>query len=1353
MNILLFRPFYTAKAYFCWAEAFAHCMIFFVLFSIPLVFCKDTFASEGVAPSRDISIVSKDVVEPVIPDWMNLWEQARALSRSGEFDLAAELYAQLYLAKPSIEEASWEYCKVLMKIGDDITVESVLERLLEQAPNRSDYLLMAGDVAQSRGDYTIATRNFGRVFENDPVGEQADTALKGLVDSLRIQGKKKFALPLLEQLALRKPDDLGILSNVARDAHLLGENNKSHLYYKLLLQDPDVSDRIIFQAAQVSEEVNDLTQAHKLWLDYLSRHPGYLPFRKKVVDYLIALEKFEEVITHLEYLAINLHQNAHHLLTLGDIFLYELNRPDKALYYYEQYLLKRPGDKTIQARIVNIQTVLANDFLSIVENNGAWMLWRDLAAIAPNRLAIYLEMAEILEHKGKLREFVEILTVIFKVTPHSDSVAFKISQNLVTLREYDKALAYLDKISKQGMTKEVYLLRALIEQNLERGNDELQSLMLALQIDIQDHILLKKCLVMAGEAGLVEKQIEIFDFVIKNAQKLPSLPDLVTTHLYYLAENYMVAEYERIYEWAKIALYSSPTILIQFDILWADTLKKTGDKRKAEGILRNLLHDSEQRDFVLLALAENSLEAGRLEEAEVWHHAIDKTFSNYESEKLKNAAYCRLELFDVHLLEAEGRHQEALTLLEEKLMQQDGTSNVFPACQSFQLQKEICKLHYKLGDYSTAASYIEKLKETKHWDPEVAILRSKMSPKYIQPEVKKVGGGGSRLQSTMSTGMLVSLAREANNYGEYKTAKTSLNTLVEIFPESVVGLLGWADLLVATRNLSEAQEVLSQLLTRFPKETYILSKWVDINMWLGEYENTLRYFQNDVHGDLSVEVVIDKLINEGNTERLVMFARLLWGNKNNPRALEVYERLLSPSMAELMSVQFGKKQIDYQFLTKEDNFWNSLVYLLQSEPSVIAELMQPSFLLENLGNDTGRIVSENFEKFSWHKLIQNEYLARNAAYKRKYFYAEQSYKRLLKNQESTEGMLDLASIYERIGEYRKEAKVYEAIQSSGGSSPRLKSSIARTSMEISPQTSLDALYLKQSGRDGFKDLLLTSFGSTFVVTPNLNMDLQFQYENRNYESMEFDVSTNSNALTGQSTIEFGTDYELFIAAGIEKIDGISSAKLQYDLVLTGQLDDFLKAYVSLQNTPITDTVFAVEEQLYYQGAGIGFNFDTPVGISLGVDFLNLDIDGDNSQQKFHGYTSYNIFGDFTELVFKYDYHYLVSDQENDAPLVENVELMEDSLYYWSPASFTEHSLGAHFKHYFLGYSEQSRLAKSYYSLNSGFGYEDNKDLSYTGGFDIFFEMGPRFLLNGNFTLMSSDDYEEAKLSLSINYRW
>ena len=505
-------------------------------------------------------------------------------------------------------------------------------------------------------------------------------------------------------------------------------------------------------------------------------------------------------------------------------------------------------------------------------------------------------------------------------------------------------------------------------------------------------------------------------------------------------------------------------------------------------------------------------------------------------------------------------------------------------------------------------------------------------------------------------------------------------------------------------------------------------------------------------GAEDVDELEKKITSAEDIEERLTLARLLWGDKQQEKSLQIYKQLLDRPVLEILTEKFKQKQINYHYLTKENSFWESMMLMLQSEPKVLTELMAPPFLIENRGNEAGKIVSELYEKYSWQKLITNEYMARKAVFDRKYYYAEKIYKRLLE-ENSSEGMIDLATIYSKIGKFRKEAQVYEAMQNSGTTSPDLLESIERNTLQMSPQSIFNGAYEEKDGRDGNIDVAKTSFGTSFWFTPDLNKEIRLSYTNNHFEAVDTDQSTRSNFLYAVATYEFTKAYELVLGLGAEKLsNGNDDTDYQYEIELKGQLDDYINAYVLFEKRPVYDTISAIQRQISYQAIETGLSIETPMGLSFGGDLHHRYYSDDNSQNRFHLFSSYTIFGDSTQLALRYEYQYLNNDDENSSESDLSTIGVDDPLY-WSPSSFTEHLMTLHFQHDFLGYEQGTKKSMSYYSIDNAIGLEDDENLSFTTKLNIFLEMSPHFLLKGNFTLSKSDEYEEKGLSVSLHYRW
>ncbi|HSL41188.1 MAG TPA: hypothetical protein VK857_12515, partial [Desulforhopalus sp.] len=504
----------------------------------------------------------------------------------------------------------------------------------------------------------------------------------------------------------------------------------------------------------------------------------------------------------------------------------------------------------------------------------------------------------------------------------------------------------------------------------------------------------------------------------------------------------------------------------------------------------------------------------------------------------------------------------------------------------------------------------------------------------------------------------------------------------------------------------------------------------------------------------SVEQMMEILDTSAETEPLLTLARLLWGNREQEKALQVYQRLLTPSVADLLQEDFEKRQVNERAVALEKSFWYSLAFLLSAQPDRVAELMEPTFLLDNLGSETGDVVSSHFARFSWQELIGNEFQARRAIAERHYFFAEKSYQKLLEKEDATDAMSDLATIYSRIGKYRKEAQIYEAMQSSGQVSPEIAESMARSNLQLSPQNVFSGEFQRKEGRGGLVDLLKTTGEVAFWVAPDLEKELRFRYANNRYRSIDGDATAGSNLVAGMATFDFGRHYELTLTAGAEKFNGESNTVFTSEALLRGQVDDFASGYVLVGQRLVEDSVATVQEQITYTQIKTGLDLETIIGATFGGDIAHRNYSDGNSQNRFHGYSSYSVFGEAQRLEFRYDFDYFTStDEYTGREEIEPGEAELNQTRYWSPDNFTEHRFGINFRHDFLGYKEDKKSGTSFYSLSNTIGLEDNATIAYTGLFHFSLEISPHLLVKGDFTFSAGDEYEEKAVVLGLHYRW
>lgn len=1284
------------------------------------------------------------------PEWKVLWDKARDFVRNADYLSALRAYAELYRLKPNIEEAQWEYCKVLLQVEDYAGAGKIIGALLDKDPNNSAYLLAGGDIALHFKNYRTAMEYYGRVLEKNPGGAHADAALLGLATSLRRQGKKELAFGLFEQYNQRHPADSEVMHTLAVDARELGKDDKARNLYSRLLENPHVDDQVIFQAASVFDAPGYEKKRGELWREYLIRHPDYTPFRQNLAQYYLADGSYEAALLQLKYLADNNEHNDVFLLAAAKVCEEDLQRPDQALFFYEKYLLKHPGDVEIARKINEIHTILAGKLLAVVKKEGADKLWISLGNITADRAPIYMEMADLLEEKGSSDQLLDVLTTLYQNAPPQNDTALRIARLYYGKGQYQKTLDFLSAVTDPDKkTKTYFLIKAKSELHLGLEIKALGSLLQAITRDPLDLTLRTKTLELAGRVGDGEALQAIFAGAKQQGNE-DELQDLVFVYLDLLTYNFLFREYAKTSVWAHKRFAGSPEIITRLDINKASSLYREGKTKRAEQLLRQLLLDDLLSEEVLFQLTENAALEKDTAAARSWYEELQRRSPQPDNSFSIDPRGAKMLLLQLDILQAERKFDQGRQLIDAYMTaaaQSPQRRKLLPFLT--RLDKKFCWLSYLDGEVDEAYRRCSKLLASGTFDPDLIalqgiLLRTLKKPNEQQEIDSKLAVNGIPVVSRQ-----LAVAAKEMEYKEYTAAEKHTAAALEVYPKSTVGNVVWAELMMNAGTSENAIAALTKLIRHFPEEPYFHQKRIEVESRRGMYGQGLALLQQEQVLDESMQPT-RKFAADADTEELLTQARLLWGDKQQEKALEVYQQLLAPPVRDLLGEKFNQKQIDDHYLTRENTFWSSMLLLLRSEPDVVAELMAPRFLLDNLHNEAGVIVTDLFTKYSWQKLIAGEYTARKAIFERNYYYAEQSYQRL-KKEASPDAMSDLATIYGKIGKYRKEAQVYEEMQKSGTTSPELEQSMARNTLQISPQSIFTVEYQERSGRDGHIDVGRTTVGTSFWFTPALNQDIQLLYANNRFAALDGDGTTGSNYLYTVATYEFAKSYALTVGGGAEKITGNSNADFLYQLQLQGQLDDYVNAYVLLEKEPVYDTVEAIEQQITYQAFETGLSAETPIGLSFGADLRHQFYNDGNDENRFHGYTSYTLFGESLQLGLRYDYQYLTNDDENQGPA--GGEQPTDAPYYWSPSYYTEHRFNVHFQQDFVGFQQGAKKSMSYYAVDTAVGFEDNENVSFTTSFNIFLEMSPHFLLKGNFTLSRSDDFEDNGLFMSLHYRW
>ncbi|WP_457575536.1 tetratricopeptide repeat protein [Desulfomarina sp.] len=1327
---------------------FTSAVFFLILFFFPL---NSNVAAE-IAPTRTITVVAES---PDVPGWKKIWDNAREKVKADDYDSAVILYKKLHNLKPNIEEANWEYFKVLMNKGLIKEATRIINSLLEKNPSKNEYLLGSGRIFLSEKKYNSALKQFGRVYEFDPDGSFSVNALGGMIVSLEGEKKKNVLLPLLEQLHLRQNTDTSIVQKLIETAAALGKNDKALHYFSLLRQNRQlkhIDSKILFLVAGVLEKKGDRREASQLWEEYLRRTGDYFPFHKKLVAYYLDGGKRESALPHLIRLSRRSHADDALLKQIAEIYLHTTGRPDKALTYLEKYLAKHPEDRKIKKKIKNIQAILANDFLAIVENDGAWLLWRDLAQITPNRLAIYREMATLLEKKGKKDELFEVLKIISHHNPEDSGTIYKIISICREKKNYPLALKYLEKLPESAKnTKKFFLLKGDLEFMSGREISSLISYANGLKKDEKDLKLRQTCIRLAGRLGFVDKVNFLFEGTPDPQEKNKNF-SFIFNYLEQLRYNFFFSSLDTALGKYYKLFASNPQHILKLRLLQAQSLRARGNRAKAEELLRLIVAEEGPVPEVFFDLAVTSAEVRNISAARVWKEGFVQFFPADPKIREKRKFERKKNYLEGIISLAEGDVEQTVAktvnLENLRLKKKEG---LFLSDLEYKLKKKLCWLLLEDGNIDGSKELLKELLKIKEFDPERVVLRHVMET--LSGAEAKAGPEKDSLyinrQPVLSR--FIQVALTALHHNEFDFGRQILKTVLKNMPESIVGMNLLAEFSYYSGKMKEPVTIFKKIVKRYPSEKYFIKKLVMSEGKLERYQQGLSVLVE--HNTNLTELLANRSfpLPAVDFEEILLFARMQWGAGNRNESLKLYEFLLNPPVVDILEKRFEFEEIYYLYLTKEKSFWNSLKFLLQTKPEIVAELMQPPFLIDNLKNETGKIIAEYYSLYTWQKMIENEYLARKAIVRRDYETAERNYKRMLEDAGSREGLYDLASIYDRRGQYRKEAQVYEAIRSSGTTSERLESSIESNSLKISPHTGLSVNLVSRKGRGGYMNLEKRGVGFSLMFTPDLQKDIKFEFSRNIYEEVTGPDSLTSSFLESTGTVELTGNTDFIFSAAAERLSDDAETKFYYSVGLHSQLDDFFTGFIEGYRKKIDDTLLAIKDSMYSEGLEIGLSAETPLGLNLGVSYRHRYYSDGNSQNGFHGWSSYNLYGESILWALRYDYEFLKNNSCNDCSDAEGDGEIEEKTY-WKPDTFDEHRITLHFKHLVSGNYGSDRLL-SYYIFDNSVGYEDNENAIYIGKFDIFLEMSHHYLLKGNFVFQKNSDFEEKTVLFSLFYRW
>lgn len=1310
-------------------------------------------AKEISAPSH--SDQSREVVLKNFktqPPWMLLWDRARGTAGNGDIETAVTLYHELLSKKPLLEEALREYLLLLMTSEQWTEAGSISLRLLEIDPASLEYLLYSGRIALVQKRYQAASKYLGQVYTLSPDGPWSVEALRGEIVALQQLERKEMAYPLMEQLYLLVPHEADAIRKLAQYSVELGQTDKALNYYTTLLKEFQGTSQDFIESEPLFTVAKDQELMLHCWLGYLEFHPFYIPFHKKLSTYYLENGQEHKALAHHLVRIAHGEDSPEIFLQTGELYLYQEGRPDKALYYYDEYKKRSPDDRNVDAEIKRIQAVLANDLLIIVENEGAWNLWRDLAKVIPDRLAVYYSMAEQLEELAKTNELLEVLEIIHTHNPGDKKVLFQLAQLYLASGNSAAATESLDLLNEEKKTgKDYFLLRAKIAENDREYLQVLQFYKQYLKFSPEEYPIILKCLKLAGGIGLMEELNYFHALLPKQFHQL----DVFTQgNLLYgdaLLLNKLYSTAERFFDELLSKVGGEEPLRKTIEKQLVKTYQGQKKYFEAEQKLRVLLAHGKNMVSVLKELIQTNLSQKDWQNSWQWYEFLVTEFEKTSSDDLIENS----ELFaeKVSILQQSGQIAAALEV-EESYIRRLDSPTAEKNDEYTQHNLKLVELYYLNNDYEKAIETLDSLPPDAASELEIIILTQLIQADHNGTAITDFPED----HASPSFYSELEKARVYNKFGMYKAARALCEKHLDNFPKSVGARVLHVEILRANGDNFVALAGFKELASAFPEEKSFKQNILELQFESAKFTNLIGELAPEwksVKGSentISVRKVVPEIETLPVPQKLLL-ARAFWANKRMDDALLLYKSLLDPPVDQEFAKQLNQKGVELHLDPPKRSFLNRITFTRPAEPDRLSVAMSPEFTYNHLHEPVVAIASDLYANYRWQQIVSKELSVRQAMYDGNYYQAMKEYQKILDGDTSSESLYDLAGVYSRLGFSGKEAALYEILKNKSPGYPDLDEAIQRNSLKRQPRvTALYELGTKE-GREDYFDLSQQEGGIQTWFMPTLNNVFLFDARRIYSTSEKGDQKLWRNRL--EAALQWSPTYDLdfLLGVGADRADDDYGNTLLYDLRVNGRIGDMVQGHVGLSQDVVDDTAVSLMEGVSSKEYGAGVRLDFLPRLFGGAEYLFTEYSDGNHQNRYGFWTSYTLFSEPTLLQFRYGYDYSHNAEENMGKDYSSPSGFAPGDHpYWSPKEYWQHLLSVSFEHQ-LAEDVLGRGAPSYYTFEYSFGYE-------VGGYDnhqakaqIFLEMSRHFLLNSTFELTHGAEFEKMDFFCSMIYRW
>jgi tetratricopeptide (TPR) repeat protein len=374
-------------------------------------------------PDREIKYEEK-----FSPEWKENWDLARELYRDEKYSEALVQYEILFTQKANIDEARWEYLTILLHIERWENAKTALEKLLTAEPASIRYRIAMAKVCMEIGDLDKAVEIYSQLL-NSPVSEpEKKQILNGLIQTFELQGKTGNILVPLKELVKLDSDNHQLQLKLATFELANGNITRAQELSSLLEQVNPLDVSILSLQAEIKEAQNKKDEAATYWQKVIGLDPDSVNAHKHLYEFYREIDNPAMSFKHLEQLIRIEPNNIDFLMGAAELNI-QLGRLDRTLEYYEFALAVDPANPEVLKAKIAAQKILAQDLLSLIENDVEKKIWQDLDKVAPDSIGVYREVANLLREQKKIDELINVLKLLYTKVPGD----VQVKQELVLL--------------------------------------------------------------------------------------------------------------------------------------------------------------------------------------------------------------------------------------------------------------------------------------------------------------------------------------------------------------------------------------------------------------------------------------------------------------------------------------------------------------------------------------------------------------------------------------------------------------------------------------------------------------------------------------------------------------------------------------------------------------------------------------------------------------------------------------------------------------------------------------------------------------------------------------------------------